>query len=91
MRVRNKAKVNGPRLKPFFWTKINNQNCGATVWEESPTSLEFKLDDLEATFSVDHMPVTPSQTANPTRKQSITTLLDITRANNIGLFVTIVW
>ncbi|OJA17689.1 hypothetical protein AZE42_11865 [Rhizopogon vesiculosus] len=33
------------------------------------------------------MPTTPSQIANPTRKPSVTTLLDITRANNIAIML----
>jgi hypothetical protein len=77
-------------MKPFFWTKINNQNCGATVWAESTISPDFKLDDLEATFTIDNTPTSHSKAANTTRKQSVTTLLDITRANNIGLFITTV-
>jgi diaphanous 1 len=87
IRIRNKAKAAGPRLKPFFWTKINNQNCSATVWTESSIPLDFKLDDLEATFTIDDTTTPSSKAANPTRKQSVTTLLDITRANNIGWFI----
>jgi hypothetical protein len=74
-------------MKPFFWTKINNQNCGATVWAESTISPDFKLDDLEATFTIDNTPTSHSKAANTTRKQSVTTLLDITRANNIAIML----
>lgn len=43
------------------------------------------MEDLEATFTIDNAPSTPSQILSPSRKQNVTTLLDITRANNIGM------
>jgi diaphanous 1 len=42
------------------------------------------LSDLEAIFVIDNTPKTPSQLFSP-KKQNVTTLLDITRANNIGM------
>lgn len=48
----------------------------------------FKMDDLEATFAIDNSQSTSSQlVASPTRKQAVTTLLDITRANNIAIML----
>lgn len=45
------------------------------------------MDDLEATFTLDNAPSSPSQISlGPAKRHNVTTLLDITRANNIGLF-----
>lgn len=57
------------------------------MWAESSISLDFELDDLEATFAVDNTPISHSKAVNSTRKQSVTTLLDITRANNIAIML----
>jgi len=57
-----------------------------TVWNEVSTNIEFNMEDLEATFTIDNTPPTPSQILlSPSKKQTVTTLLDITRANNIGM------
>lgn len=42
------------------------------------------MEDLEATFTVDNMSASAQALMNPTKKQAVTTLLDINRANNIG-------
>jgi hypothetical protein len=81
-----KAKIIRPakRLKPFFWNKVTNTVVTTTVWNDVSSDFHFNMDDLEATFTIDNNPSTPSQIRSPTRKQNITTLLDITRANNVG-------
>ncbi|KAH7922962.1 FH2-domain-containing protein [Leucogyrophana mollusca] len=83
MKVARPAK----RLKPFFWNKLNNTDVTSTVWSESSVDAEFVMEDLEATFTIDNTPSTPSQITSPTRKQNVTTLLDITRANNIAIML----
>ncbi len=47
--------------------------------------MPFDLDDLESTFAIETTPSTSSQVSlmSP-KKQNVTTLLDITRANNVG-------
>lgn len=71
------------RLKPFFWNKLSNP--AATVWNDVPSDVHFDMKDLESIFVIDNSPPTPSQILlSPGRKQNVTTLLDITRANNIG-------
>lgn len=74
-------------MKPFFWDKVSVPNTAANVWN-APTSQAQLVDlsDLEAMFRIDNNPSTTSQTpASPSKKRNVTTLLDITRANNIGI------
>ena len=42
------------------------------------------MDDLEVTFTIDVTPQAPSRMASSIGKQNVTTLLETTRANNIG-------
>lgn len=44
------------------------------------------MDDLAATFSMGVVS-TPSQITSPSRKQNVTSLLDITRANNVAIML----
>jgi hypothetical protein len=72
-------------MKPFFWNKLNNAPTAmATVWNDLPSHIQLDLSDLESTFIIDDAPSTPSQLLSP-KKQTVTTLLDITRANNVGM------
>lgn len=73
------------RLKPFFWNKLGASNVASTVWGEASSPTPFSLDDLEDTFSLENppTPVTASAITSP-KRQAVITLLDITRANNIG-------
>lgn len=76
-------------MKPFFWDKVSVPNTAANVWN-APTSQAQLVDlsDLEAMFRIDNNPSTTSQTpASPSKKRNVTTLLDITRANNIGIML----
>jgi len=76
--------------QPFFWNKLSNAKLGSTVWSElgSPDGLVLDMKELEDTFTVDNSSKsTTSQTASAfslNKKQTVTTLLDITRANNVG-------
>ena len=80
-----KLKLNRPvkKMKPFFWNKISPTGP-VTVWNDLPKNIQFDFSDLESTFVIDNTPSTPSQLLSP-KKQNVTTLLDITRANNIGM------
>lgn len=84
--MRNKLKPARPtkRLKPFFWDKITGLNVSSTVWNDVTADIQLDLEDLEATFAIDNAQPTPSQILSPSRKQNVITLLDITRANNVG-------
>jgi hypothetical protein len=69
-------------LKPFYWNKLNPK--GISVWQDLPPDSLVDLSDLETICIIDDAPKTPSQLFNP-KKQNVTTVLDITRANNIGM------
>ncbi|PPQ68279.1 hypothetical protein CVT26_006195 [Gymnopilus dilepis] len=73
-------------MKPFFWNKINNPNGTATVWNDLPVDVQVDFSDLESTFVIDTAASAPSQLLSP-KKQNVTTLLDITRANNIAIML----
>lgn len=60
----------------------------STVWNDVAPDVQFNMEDLEATFIIDNTPASPSQILRGPTKQSVTTLLDITRANNIGTLFT---
>uniref|UniRef100_A0A0W0GB16 Putative FH2-domain-containing protein n=1 Tax=Moniliophthora roreri TaxID=221103 RepID=A0A0W0GB16_MONRR len=79
----------GKRLKPFFWNKVANPAIASTVWNEDTSEIQFDLNDLEATFAIDNSPSSISQTSlsSLSKKQNLTTLLDITRANNIAIML----
>jgi diaphanous 1 len=76
--------VPAKKLRPFFWNKLQSTAIASSVWDDIPSNTTFSLDDLESTFSLDNALDPPSHRANSVRKASVTTLLDITRANNIG-------
>ncbi|KAG6861568.1 hypothetical protein C0995_014864 [Termitomyces sp. Mi166 len=86
-KMNNELKVEHPakRLRPFFWNKLTGPNVNSTVWGEAPSELQFDMADLEATFIVNNTPATASQILSPSRKQNVTTLLNISRANNIEI------
>ncbi|KAJ8487756.1 hypothetical protein ONZ45_g14224 [Pleurotus djamor] len=71
------------KLKPFFWNKLANPAVSSSFWIEKPVDISFKMDDLEDTFTLENAPSTPSKVTSPSSKKNITTLLDITRANNV--------
>ncbi|KAH0840265.1 hypothetical protein J3R83DRAFT_1272 [Lanmaoa asiatica] len=86
MHSRSRPKQSGPRLKPFFWNKVDNSSIGSTVWSEPSLVSEFRMDDLEATFTIDATPQTPSRMVS-SGKQNVTTLLETTRANNMAIML----
>ncbi|PPQ84655.1 hypothetical protein CVT24_006861 [Panaeolus cyanescens] len=73
-------------MKPFFWNKIGNVAGESSVWNDLVDDLQLDFSDLEDTFVLNEAPPTPSQISAP-RKANVITLLDITRANNIGIML----
>jgi hypothetical protein len=43
------------------------------------------MEDLEATFTIENLRSAASLAQGPAKKQNVTTLLDISRANNVGM------
>ncbi|KAJ3859957.1 hypothetical protein EV359DRAFT_75418 [Lentinula novae-zelandiae] len=80
------------RLKPFFWTKLASSAVESSIWQDITFESQFDLTDLEATFALDNTPGAGTGTAShiplsPSKRQAVTTLLDITRANNIAIML----
>ena len=77
----------GKRMRPFFWTKVGNQTAGPTVWDDVSTSvpsIDLDMKELVDTFALDAAPAKVSMSpTNSPRKNSVLTLLDTNRANNI--------
>lgn len=83
-------KVPSKKLKPFFWTKLGPTQSSPTVWDDlggQPVSLDVK--ELEEIFTVDTSAKSKIDKASKdtTKNQSLTTLLDITRANNVAIML----
>jgi diaphanous 1 len=74
------------RLKPFFWNKLGAASLDATIWTDVSSDISLDFGDLEATFTIENVPTpTSSQMTVASKKtQGVTTLLDITRSQNIG-------
>ena len=72
------------RLKPFFWTKLTGPATASTVWNETASEFTIDLSDLESAFSIDDQANKSQLSVSAPKKQNVTTLLDITRANNVG-------
>lgn len=80
------------RLKPFFWNKLNAPALPSTIWGEIPQEATFDLGDLESTFAIENAPSSSSQlSVTSPKKQNVTTMLDITRANNVGKLAVHLW
>jgi hypothetical protein len=86
-RFKNAQTKNGTskRLKPFFWNKLNNSKIPDTVWNDVSPAIEFDFGDLETTFTLANTTTAASRARAPSVKQNVTTMLDITRANNVGM------
>ncbi|KAJ3566776.1 hypothetical protein NP233_g6789 [Leucocoprinus birnbaumii] len=84
LKVRSKP---AKKLKPFFWNKLNNTNISNTVWNDFSAAIDVDMGDLEATFTVDNMPATPSKISVASAKKDVTTLLDINRANHVAIML----
>lgn len=79
------------RLKPFFWNKFSAQAASPTIWDTVSSDVSVDLADLEATFSLDNIPTSASQLSlSSPKKQDVTTLLDNTRAQNVGMYLELV-
>ncbi|KAG8791741.1 hypothetical protein FRC16_000311 [Serendipita sp. 398] len=80
-------KSTGKKLKPFFWNKITLNAARSTVWND-PTisSVTLDLKELEDTFTVD---TSKSKVVSKEsiKYQAVTTLLDISRANNVAIML----
>ena len=78
----------GMKLKPFFWTKLPPQLVRSTFWVDLPNAT-VDLKDLESDFAVvgkNHDKTTRAiSDVRAGKKPGFTTLLGVTRANNIGL------
>ncbi|KAF9506490.1 hypothetical protein BS47DRAFT_1399443 [Hydnum rufescens UP504] len=78
-------------IQPFFWNKVALPSSTSNVWTDlnQTTSLNLDMQELENTFSMDKVaPQSPSRlSATGSRRQSVTTVLDITRANNVAIML----
>jgi diaphanous 1 len=75
-------------MKPFFWTKLQVPAIQSTVWGDIPSDMTFDMEDLEATFTIDNAPASRSKvTLSTSKNQAPTTLLDITRAQNVAIML----
>lgn len=95
------TKPSGPKLKPFFWKKIDAPNQ-KSIWKElssTPLVTDDDFGELVDVFRMDlkeNKPdVKPSKEQVPVKRsifasRAATSLLDITRANNIGAHFIIV-
>ncbi|PVF96346.1 FH2-domain-containing protein [Serendipita vermifera] len=78
------------KLKPFFWTKLAPAKVHSTIWSDvEPSSIELDLTEIEDIFTVDNSASTKSSrvTLDGPKSTAVTTLLDITRANNIAIML----
>jgi diaphanous 1 len=75
------------KLKPFFWTKLTTP-IESTVWSDIASDIKFEMEDLEVTFTINNTRVSSLPVSTqPSKRQSVTTLLDITRAQNVGIML----
>lgn len=82
------AKPPGKKLKPFFWNKLAPVQLQSTVWTEIDATLAtIDTKELEDIFSVDNQPPSRQSKRESNKQQAPTTLLDITRANNIAIML----
>jgi diaphanous 1 len=80
-----KSQQPSKKLKPFFWTKLSASVVSSTIWNEVNADVDLDLKDLEFTFSMESVPSGSSQmSGKQSKKQGPTTLLDGTRAQNVG-------
>ncbi|CAE6362187.1 unnamed protein product, partial [Rhizoctonia solani] len=80
----------GKKLKPFFWDKVSSTGGVQTVWGQlGMMGGQIDLTDLEDVFSLDQAPSKPASASNTTKskQQQVTTMLDITRANNVAIML----
>lgn len=88
------TKPAAPKVKTrqFYWDKLPAFAVSSTVWGDlgdGASGVQLDMNDLVSTFSIESASATSASAlvTSPTRKQSVTTLLDITRANNIAIML----
>ncbi len=76
----------------MFWNKIPAHSLSRTVWNDLPTTsvdVTQEIERLDELFSIGTKPVAPVPDAKQNgRKASPTTLLDLTRAQNVSIVLT---
>ncbi|SNX82525.1 related to Diaphanous protein homolog 1 [Melanopsichium pennsylvanicum] len=80
------------KRKALFWNKIPAHSLARTVWDNLPTAsvdVTNEIERLDELFAVGSKSVAapPDQKANAT-KTKLTTLLDLTRAQNVSIVLT---
>lgn len=80
------------KRKALFWNKIPAHSLSRTVWNDLPkTSVDVtrEIDRIDELFAVGSKPVAPPSEVKPNgRKANPTTLLDLTRAQNVSIVLT---
>ncbi|KAJ1032638.1 hypothetical protein NDA16_000661 [Ustilago loliicola] len=80
------------KRKPLFWNKLPAHSLARTVWSDLPaTSVDVtgEIDRLDELFAVGTKPIAPIPEAKQNgRKANPTTLLDLTRAQNVCIVLT---
>ncbi|TKY84985.1 hypothetical protein EX895_006065 [Sporisorium graminicola] len=80
------------KRKALFWNKLPAHSLSSTVWSDLPkTSVDVtrEIDRLDELFAVGSKPVAAVPEAKQTgRKLNPTTLLDLTRAQNVSIVLT---
>jgi len=80
-------------LKPLFWNKIPPHKLKSTVWEEIPliitSEIPINYTEIESLFPKNTINNTLKSPTSPvsTKKNTVVTLLDFNRANNIGIML----
>ncbi|SAM77134.1 related to Diaphanous protein homolog 1 [Ustilago bromivora] len=80
------------KRKALFWNKLPAHSLARTVWSDLPaTSVDVtgEIDRLDELFAVGVKPIAPVPGAKQNeRKANPTTLLDLTRAQNVSIVLT---
>ncbi|CAI2179903.1 4983_t:CDS:10 [Funneliformis geosporum] len=80
-------------LKPLFWSKIPPHKLKSTVWEEIPLIVTREISinhtEIETLFPKNAINNALKSPMSPTsmKKNTVVTLLDFNRANNIGIML----
>lgn len=80
------------KRKALFWNKLPAHSLARTVWSDLPaTSVNItgEIDRLDELFAVGTKPIAPAPEVKQNgRKANPTTLLDLTRAQNVSIVLT---
>lgn len=88
IKLQRKATQTAPakKLKPFFWQKIAPQLASQTIWSSiDPVEVDLDGEELEKAFAVETK-TSSKATASATRAK-VTSLLPISRAQNIAIML----